>query len=104
MTGFRRLIAQVDASQLATQAVNVSKTTLHIETFTGTLPPGTRYRSFTTAFGTPPAISITFAGTTVRMAAGTFSVSYRFDRVRPGSIRWQGTPSVRATVFAEGFR
>lgn len=104
MPAFHRVRAQIETSQIATEAITFDKARFHIETASGTLPPGTRYRSFTTAFGTPPEIAFSIPGTTARMAAGTFVFRVDFDRVRPGSFRWRGTPAVRATFRAWGYR
>ena len=104
MAGFRRVIAQVEQSAIAAQAVSADKTRYHLETGIGTLPTGTRYVVYTTAFGTRPTVRIIFAGTTARMAAGTARLSYDITSSRPGSFRWIGTPSVRARWEAVGVR
>lgn len=103
-SALRRANLNIENSRIETQAITFNKNRFHMESAVATLPPGTRYVSFTTVFGTPPQVSIAFAGTTVRMQAGTTRLSADIIRVRPGSFRWVGSPNVRVRWTAWGAR
>ena len=104
MPTIHRFFSQHDPTTIPAQSIGFAKVNLLVQSAVATLPPGTRYVTFATAYGTPPVVVVVVAGTTARMGAGTARFSFDAIRVRPGSFRWVGTPNVRARWTATGYR
>lgn len=108
MGGFRRVIGQQDPSSITTssiaaQSIGAGKEKILVQSAYATLPPTAKYVPFTTAYGTPPVVSLSEPGSTsFRTKVGT----YRADllRVRPGSFQWAGTPSLNIHWQAFGLQ
>lgn len=86
---------------LATQSVTSTAARILRQTGTGTAPAtGSTYVAFTTAYGTPPIVTMVPIGA-IRVSAG--SVRWDVMRTRPGSFVWQGSPAHRWRWDALGF-
>jgi hypothetical protein len=99
MGGLRRIIAQADQSSIATRSVAWDKEKILIQTAVATIPPALTYKVYTTAYGTPPVVSLYLSGTYNKRGSMQMDVV----RSRPGSFQWRGSPifSVRWSAIGK---
>lgn len=91
---------QIDVSFIPTQSIGFQALKLNVQSSQATIPPTAKYRVFSSAYGTIPAVIVSLAGTL--SSPGTVKLSYAVTRVRPGSFVWVGTPSLRMNIMAYG--
>lgn len=89
------------------QAASILQTHIKeiVQTGTGSPPAVAAYVSFTSAYGTPPAMFTSIIGP-YATTAGTLTAASRqrldLARIRSGSFQWTGTPLARARWIAIG--
>lgn len=81
--------------------VDFTKAYILYQEGTGTPPYTAGYKTFATAFGTPPALSLQAMAMSVKVGSPPY---FYASRVRPGSFTWLGSPAVRVKYIAFGFR